>query len=233
MTFNKKQLINSENISLTESNNSERILVEKSSSSHAVKRNPIHSDFFLHNLKEVNLAMEHNYYIHKFLNKLMIDGKKSKAFKIMNEAFDIILTVQAEKKKDILSSEATEATTHLSGLKSNTSSSEAMNQDVFHLFLLAIENVTPYLDVRKVRKSGTTLLVPYAITPERGIYNAFCWLIEAAREKRRNHSRRKFSYYLAEEIILASQKTGKAREKRHELHKTALANRSNTKYRWW
>lgn len=195
MTFNK-------NISLTESNNSSRISSKKN------------SDFYLHNFNEVNLAMEHNYYIHKFLNKLMIDGKKSKAFKIMNEAFDIILTVQADKNEA-------------------TSLNEAINQDVFHLFLLAIENVTPYLDVRKVRKSGTTLLVPYAITPERGIYNAFCWLIEAAREKRRHQSRRKFSYYLAEEIMLASQKTGKAREKRNELHKIALANRSNTKYRWW
>lgn len=152
--------------------------------------------------------------LNKFINLIMIDGKKTKAVKLFNDALNLLqkriqIELQKDNEKTILK-----------------------NEDVLQIVFQAISNVTPCLEVRKVRRAGTTYLVPAMVSDTRGRGQGIRWIIEAARERRKNKSL-SFSQCLAEELYLASKKQGKAREKRKELHNVALANRAFSRYRWW
>lgn len=100
------------------------------------------------------------------------------------------------------------------------------------IVLQAINNVKPNLEVRKVRKSGRTILVPRIVPTTRQEVLAMRWIIESARQKRRK-SKLSFSECLALEFFYAFQKKGQARQKRDELHKIAHANRAFLRFRWW
>nr|YP_010881197.1 ribosomal protein S7 [Pellia neesiana]WIA66945.1 ribosomal protein S7 [Pellia neesiana]WIA66986.1 ribosomal protein S7 [Pellia neesiana]WIA67027.1 ribosomal protein S7 [Pellia neesiana] len=109
----------------------------------------------------------------------------------------------------------------------------APHGDVIKLSVNAIENVKPIREVKKVRISGTTRLVPSIIATNRQETLAIRWMLESA--KRRMGRGRKISLdqCLYAEILEASQKMGIARKKRDDLHKLAEANRSFSHYRWW
>jgi len=132
----------------------------------------------------------------KFINKLMKDGKKSKAEKICYECFDII---RNKLKKEPL-----------------------------EVFLQALENVKPVLEVRSRRVGGATYQVPTEVRPERQEALAIRWIVHFARGKRGRPMKEK----LAEEIILASRGEGLAVKKREDTHKMAEANRAFAHYRW-
>lgn len=152
--------------------------------------------------------------INKFINLMMIDGKKMKASKLFNEAIQI-LQERLHLEKDIKEHQ----------LKSD---------DILKVVFQAIFNVTPSLEVRKVRRAGTTFIVPAMVSDIRGRNQGMRWIIEAARERQKSNNKNyTFSHCLAEELYLASKKQGKAREKRKELHNIALANRAFSRYRWW
>lgn len=152
--------------------------------------------------------------LNKFINLIMVDGKKTKAVKLFNDALDLLQKrVHGELQKE-------------------NDKKTSKNEDVLQIVFQAISNVTPCLEVRKVRRAGTTYLVPAMVSDTRGRGQGIRWIIEAARERRKNRSL-SFSQCLAEELYLASKKQGKAREKRKELHNVALANRAFSRYRWW
>ncbi|RLE15405.1 30S ribosomal protein S7 [Candidatus Aerophobetes bacterium] len=132
----------------------------------------------------------------KFINKLMRDGKKSKAEKICYECFEII---RKRTKKNPL-----------------------------EVFLTALENVKPTLEVRPRRVGGATYQVPTEVRPERREALAIRWIVEFAREKKGKPMKEK----LAEEIILASRGEGPAVKKREDTHRMAEANRAFAHYRW-
>lgn len=108
------------------------------------------------------------------------------------------------------------------------------NQNSSAVFLVlskAIQNVMPYLEVRKVRVSGKTRQIPSMIRANRQRTLAIRWLIEAARKRQKRNGR--LADCLANELIEAFEKQGTARQKRNELHKIAHANRTFLRYRWW
>jgi len=76
----------------------------------------------------------------KFVNNIMREGKKSKAFKIFYEALEII----EERKKDI-------------------------QESAIEIWKKALENATPQVEVRSRRIGGATFQVPTEIRPERKI----------------------------------------------------------------
>ena len=108
----------------------------------------------------------------------------------------------------------------------------SLNFLLLRLISQAIENLTPNLEVRKVRIAGSTYLVPSVLSKKKQETLALKWLIEAA-QKRQKNSKLNFSVCLAEEILDASRKLGQARQKRDELHRLALMNRAYIRYRWW
>lgn len=95
----------------------------------------------------------------------------------------------------------------------------------------AIENVKPPLELRKVRKGGTTYQVPAIVSQKRQERLAIKWIIESAKKK--NKKSNSFSESLVTEILEAFNKTGRVRQKRDEILKIAEFNRAYTRYRWW
>lgn len=153
----------------------------------------------------------------KFINLLMIDGKKLKASKLF---FDMLLLIKKRIEKN-----SEKKSTHLVQKAS-------FNISVLHVLAQAVENVTPSLEVRKVRVAGTSYLVPAILSKKRQETLAIRWIIESAKKRKKN-LKFNFSECLADEIYEASKKQGNARQKRDELHRLAEANRAYIRYRWW
>ena len=102
----------------------------------------------------------------------------------------------------------------------------------FLLLHKLIENVRPCLEIRKVRVARATYLVPAQINKSKGQTLALRWIIEFAKKRRLQHNL-SFPIALAQELKLAHEKQGSARQRRSELHRLAEANRANITYRWW
>jgi small subunit ribosomal protein S7 len=150
----------------------------------------------------------------KFINLLMLDGKKLKAYKIFFDMLQILREKanSAPDKKQSLT---------LQGLNS-----------MLEMVSQSIEHCMPALEVRKVRVAGNTYLVPATISKRKQESLAIRWVIEAARKKKKT-TRLNFSQCLADEIFDSFLKQGYARQKRDELHRIAETNRAYIRYRWW
>lgn len=101
-------------------------------------------------------------------------------------------------------------------------------EDGYQIFLKAIENVKPEIEVRARRVGGATYQVPVEIRPKRQISLAIKWIIQAAR----NRSERTMVERLANEILDASKGVGNAIKIRENTHKMAEANKVFAHYRW-
>nr|YP_009720808.1 ribosomal protein S7 [Ostreobium quekettii]QGQ62020.1 ribosomal protein S7 [Ostreobium quekettii] len=156
-------------------------------------------------------GLSKSHLLEKFVCFIMKNGEKDKAYKILYKTLNIIMltVLQAHKLRTMYS-------------KLTATS----------IVLQAINNVKPSLEVRKVRKSGRTILIPRIVPTTRQEVLAIRWIIESARQNKRK-SRLSFSECLALELFYAFQKKGQARQKRDELHKIAQANRAFLRFRWW
>ena len=89
----------------------------------------------------------------RFVNTMMLSGKKNLAFKIFYDAMDII-----EKNK-------TEEDTTLD------------------IWKKALSNVMPQVEVRSRRIGGATFQIPMEIRPERKVSMAMSWMIKFSRKR--------------------------------------------------
>jgi len=96
------------------------------------------------------------------------------------------------------------------------------------VFLQALENVKPVLEVRSRRVGGATYQIPVEVRPGRREALAFRWILQFARQRKGKSMREK----LAEEIITAFRKEGLAIKKKEDTHRMAEANRAFAHYRW-
>lgn len=173
-----------------------------------------------------NSIMENNFdlFFKKLTNLIMIDGKKTKALNII---FKMLVILKKRIQKDL------ENKNQINSVKSQDFGTESQtNYALLRIILRAVDNVTPCLEVRKVRVSGSTYSVPAVIAKKKQETLALKWLIEAAKKRQKN-SKFDFSTCLADELLDASRKVGQARQKRDELHRLAQQNRAYIRYRWW
>lgn len=186
----------------------------------------------------------------KFINLLMRNGEKSKAYKLFADSLKQIEYRRLENTKRKVFDFFTARKKHLCDLdqkqhkqkkeKKNKSTkiSHRVEQDYYNVFLKnnilyqAVENVKPALELRRVRKGGTTYQVPAIVSQKRQERLAIKWIIEAA-EKKKKKNNTCFSDCLVSEIMDAFNKTGQPRQKRDEQLKVAEYNRAYTRYRWW
>ena len=96
------------------------------------------------------------------------------------------------------------------------------------VFLTALENVKPTLEVRSRRVGGATYQIPTEVRPERREALAIRWIVQFARGRKGRPMKER----LAEELILAFQGEGSAIKKRENTHRMAEANRAFAHYRW-
>jgi small subunit ribosomal protein S7 len=90
----------------------------------------------------------------RFVNDLMLDGKKSKAFSIFYDALEIIEKRKKDKEKTAL-----------------------------EIWQEALENVTPAVEVKSRRIGGATFQVPVEVRPDRKISLSHKFIIKFARQR--------------------------------------------------
>ena len=96
----------------------------------------------------------HDQLVTRFVNNLMSQGKKSKAYKIFYDAMEIVDQKNEDKEKTSLD-----------------------------LWKDALSNVMPHVEVRSRRVGGATFQIPQPIRPDRKISIAIKWLIDSSRKR--------------------------------------------------
>ena len=102
------------------------------------------------------------------------------------------------------------------------------DKDPLEVFLKALDNVKPAVEVKSRRVGGATYQVPCEIRDARKEALAMRWLINAAR----NRSGHGMADTLAAELLDAFNNTGSAYKKKEDTHKMAEANKAFAHYRW-
>ncbi len=96
------------------------------------------------------------------------------------------------------------------------------------VFLKAVSNVQPMIEVRSRRIGGATYQVPTEVRPERRIALALRWIINFARDRKD----KSFSNKLAAEILAAYNNEGAAIKKKEDTHRMAEANKAFAHFKW-
>ena len=107
-------------------------------------------------------------------------------------------------------------------------SREWTKQDPLEVFKLAIQNVSPSLEVKPKRVGGATYQVPMEVKGGRRLSLAMKWIISNSRGKKGKPMKEK----LAEELIEASENRGASVKKKENVHKMAEANRAFAHFAW-
>ena len=102
------------------------------------------------------------------------------------------------------------------------------DKDPLEVFLKALDNVKPAVEVKSRRVGGATYQVPIEIRDSRREALAMRWIIGAARS-RNGHG---MADTLAAELLDAFNNTGTAYKKKEDTHKMAEANKAFAHYRW-
>ncbi len=96
------------------------------------------------------------------------------------------------------------------------------------VFVQALENIMPTLEVKARRVGGATYQVPIEVRPDRRQTLGLRWLITYSRSRGEKTMKER----LAGELIDASNNTGNAVKKREDTHKMAESNKAFAHYRW-
>ncbi len=105
---------------------------------------------------------------------------------------------------------------------------EKTGKEPLSVFLEAMNNVMPLLEVKARRVGGATYQVPIEVRPERRQTLGLRWITLYSRKR----SERTMKERLANEILDAINSTGGAVKKRDEMHKMAEANKAFSHYRF-
>jgi small subunit ribosomal protein S7 len=100
--------------------------------------------------------------------------------------------------------------------------------DPIEVFLKAIDNVRPLLELKSRRVGGATYQIPVEVRGDRGAQLAMRWMRNAARGRKGKPMKQR----LADEIVEAYNGQGTSVKKKEEIHKMAEANRAFSHYRW-
>jgi small subunit ribosomal protein S7 len=102
------------------------------------------------------------------------------------------------------------------------------DKEPLEVFLKALDNVKPMVEVKSRRVGGATYQVPVEIRETRREALGMRWIINAARS-RSGHG---MGDRLASELLDAYNSTGTAFKKKEDTHKMAEANKAFAHYRW-
>ena len=102
------------------------------------------------------------------------------------------------------------------------------NKDPLEIFLTALNNVKPMVEVKSRRVGGANYQVPVEVRPIRRVALAMRWLKESARKR----GEKSMAQRLANELLEASEGRGGAMKKRDEVHRMAEANKAFSHFRF-
>jgi small subunit ribosomal protein S7 len=154
----------------------------------------------------------HSEILAKFINVLMISGKKSTAEKIIYGALSVLdERIKKMKKSD-----------------EDDSSGSSSSSGVLRYFEQALDNVRPTVEVRSRRVGGATYQVPVEVRMDRSVALGMRWIVQASRSR----GEKGMMLRLAGELADAYESKGSAVKKREETHKMAKANQAFAHFRW-
>lgn len=105
---------------------------------------------------------------------------------------------------------------------------ERTGKEPIEVFIQALENVMPVLEVKARRVGGANYQVPIEVRPARRQTLALRWMVAIAKKR----SERTMKERLANELLDAANSTGGSFKKKEDIHKMADANRAFAHYRW-
>lgn len=153
----------------------------------------------------------HSELLAKFINVLMVSGKKSTAEKIIYGALDVF----GERVKKVKRSD-------------DSDSDGSQGSGVLDCFEQALGNVRPTVEVRSRRVGGATYQVPVEVRSDRSIALGMRWLVQSARSR----GEKGMMQRLAAELLDAYENKGAAVRKREDTHRMAKANQAFAHFRW-
>lgn len=134
--------------------------------------------------------------VSKFVNVMMLDGKKAVAERMLYGAFDQIR--------------------------------QRSGKDPLEVFLNALQNARPMVEVKSRRVGGANYQVPVEVRPVRRLALAMRWLREAAKKR----GEKSMGQRLANELMEAAENRGGAVRRRDEVHRMAEANKAFAHFRF-
>ena len=105
---------------------------------------------------------------------------------------------------------------------------EKVGLDAKEMFVQALNNIMPMVEVKARRVGGANYQVPIEIRAERRQTLAIRWLVAAARKR----GERQMADRLAAELVDAFNNTGNAVKKKEDTHRMAEANKAFAHYRF-
>ena len=102
------------------------------------------------------------------------------------------------------------------------------DQEPIDVFIQAVENVKPHIEVRSKRVGGAAYQVPMQVNRGRQQSLAFRWILMAVREKKGRPTHQK----LADELLAAYKREGAAITRRENVHRMADANKAFAHFAW-
>jgi small subunit ribosomal protein S7 len=102
------------------------------------------------------------------------------------------------------------------------------NRDPLEVFMTALNNVKPMVEVKSRRVGGANYQVPVEVRPVRRVALAMRWLKESARKR----GEKSMAQRLANELLEAAEGRGGAMKKRDEVHRMAEANKAFSHFRF-
>lgn len=102
------------------------------------------------------------------------------------------------------------------------------SEDPLAVFVAAVDNVKPSIEVRSKRVGGATYQVPTPVNPRRQQALSIRWILEAVRGRKG----RPVDRSLAEEFVAAFRREGAAMNKRENVHRMADANKAFSHFAW-
>ncbi|MBO7146690.1 MAG: 30S ribosomal protein S7 [Lentisphaeria bacterium] len=106
--------------------------------------------------------------------------------------------------------------------------SKKKDMEPLEVFLQAVENIKPKLEVKSRRVGGATYQVPLEVPAERQVALAMRWITTYSRAKKG----KSMMQALASELLDAFDNTGSSIKKKDDTHKMAQANKAFAHYRW-
>ena len=102
------------------------------------------------------------------------------------------------------------------------------DEDPLDVFVAAVENVKPAIEVRSKRVGGATYQVPTPVSAKRQQALSIRWILEAVRGRKG----RPVGRSLADELLAAYRREGNAMTKRENVHRMADANKAFSHFAW-
>ena len=109
-----------------------------------------------------------------------------------------------------------------------TAAGEKVGSDPKEMFVQALGNIMPMVEVKARRVGGANYQVPIEIRAERRQTLAIRWLVAAARKR----GEREMAQRLAAELVDAFNNAGSAVKKKEDTHRMAEANKAFAHYRF-